>query len=161
MLQVLKYLCWFLWKKEIIRITEYNNFTWRCNQTNQLACVWKTNPGLVQVCVCTRFRYPTDGQLLICLLFQRHNSGLYSFNLVFVRVNKAGSNKGAVYMADPGRGCQPGLGRQPGSTLLLSNACNCLHVTRVNPSCWVTRLETRVDPLRRVKKVWESTQKIM
>ena len=29
---------------------------------------------------CPRFRYPTDDQLLICLLFQRHNSGLYSFN---------------------------------------------------------------------------------
>ena len=29
---------------------------------------------------CTRFRYPTDDQLLICLLFQKHHSGLYSFN---------------------------------------------------------------------------------
>ena len=26
------------------------------------------------------FRYPTDDQLLICLVYQRHHSGLYSFN---------------------------------------------------------------------------------
>ena len=30
------------------------------------------------------FRHPTDDQLLICLLFQRHHSGRYSFN--FVRI---------------------------------------------------------------------------
>ena len=29
-----------------------------------------------------REKYPTDDQLLICLLFQRHRSGLYSFNFL-------------------------------------------------------------------------------
>ena len=32
-------------------------------------------------CNCTRFRYPADDQLLICPLFQRHHSSLYSFNM--------------------------------------------------------------------------------
>ena len=31
------------------------------------------------------FWYPSDDQFLICLLFQRHHSGLYSFNLYFLR----------------------------------------------------------------------------
>ena len=59
--------------------------------------------------------------------------------------------KAAVYMNRVS--CQPGSGRQPESTLLPSNAYNWLHVTRVNPSCRVSRLET-------VEKVWESTQKM-
>ena len=58
-------------------------------------------------------------------------------------------------------GCQPGSGHQPGSTLLQSNVFNCLQVTRVNPSCRVTCLETRVDPPWRIAKVWESAQKII
>ena len=31
----------------------------------------------------SRFRYPTDDQLLICLLFQRRHSGMFSFDLKF------------------------------------------------------------------------------
>ena len=34
----------------------------------------------------TRFKYPTDDQLLICLLFQRRHSGLYSFDSFIERV---------------------------------------------------------------------------
>ena len=29
----------------------------------------------------TRFRYPTDDQLLICLSFRQHHSGLHRFNM--------------------------------------------------------------------------------
>ena len=42
---------------------------------------WRQN----QLENCTHFSYPTDDRLLIYHLFQRHHSGLYSFNFnVFI-----------------------------------------------------------------------------